>query len=412
MMNSRERVKLALNFHPVDRPLIDLGSTRVSGISGWIYRDIKKRLGIHDDLVNIYDLSAFCAEVEQEVLDRLGADFIMLPLQKSSLDLSCGKWKNFSFWDGNSYLVPQDFNPRVQDDGTLLCGHGYPWTKVEREMPPGCRYFERTEYPDISSIEFEIPHIDPEKWSFAPAFTEEFLAVEQRNAEYLYKNTDKAIVASVTPEAFGVPHGHGGTIGWSMKMQSDPSYAEDYMMLEAEALGKRAEEYIQAAGKYIDVLVISHIDFGTQQSEIFNPDLFKEFFLPAWKYLTGIIHKLAPRLKIFIHSCGAVHELLPMFIEAGIDIYNPVQWTAAGMERENLQKEFGGRIAFWGGAVNTQKTFIHGNPDCIAAETRDTIRILGRNYAYVVNAGHNIQADVPVENILTMYTSAADFRYE
>jgi uroporphyrinogen-III decarboxylase len=92
-----------------------------------------------------------------------------------------------------------------------------------------------------------------------------------------------------------------------------------------------------------------------------------------------------------------------MFIQAGVDIYNPVQWTAARMDREEIAREFGGRIVFWGGGVNTQDTFSFGTPEEVRAEAGEAIRVFGGSSGYVLNPGHNVQADVPVSNILAFY---------
>ncbi|MBU0478499.1 methyltransferase [bacterium] len=410
-MTSRERVKKILNFEMPDRPAIDLGSTRMTGISAWIYRELKRRLGIKSDEVKVFDMSQMLAEVEMEVLEELGCDFVMLPMQILPLELSYGDWKDYKFWDGQTFKVPAEFNPKVLEDGTLIVGNGRNWEKETRRMPKGCRYLDRIEYPDIKTMDFDISHIDKKDWVFSKPLSDEFLKTEENNAKILKQSTDKAIVSSGgISGAWGMPAGYGGVIGWGIKMALDPNHAKEHMMAEAEALSKRIKLYLEAVGNYIDVIVVSGTDFGAQKKEQFNPDLFKEFFVPAWKMVTDTIHKFAD-IKIFIHSCGCVRDLIPYFIDAGVDIYNPVQWSADNMDREELKKEFGNKIVFWGGAVNTQKTFPFGTSDEVRKEVKETINILGKGGGYVVNPVHNIQPDVPVENIIALYETAKNYRY-
>ena len=194
-----------------------------------------------------------------------------------------------------------------------------------------------------------------------------------------------------------------------MKMRTDPEHARVRLHAEAEAYIRRIGPYLQAVGDYADVLVLSGHDFGTQRGPLFDPQLFEEFLVPAWRRLTDAIHAARPALKIFLHSCGAVRTLVPHFIAAGIDILNPVQWSAENMDRGDLAREFGGRIVFWGGAVHNQRTLPFGRPEEVRREVRESIERFtdgGRRGGYVTAPIHNLQADVPTANILALYEEA------
>lgn len=406
-MTCRERVRQALNFQTTDRPPIDLGSTRVTGVAAWSYRELRRALGLGDGVPpRVYDLSQFLAEVEPQVLERLQCDFAMLPLQVLPLELPRAGWKPFRFWDGRTYQVPEHFHPAAEPDGTLLHGHGVPWQAVERRMPPGCRYFERLHLGEIDTVDFEIPHVEERDWQMAEPFTEEYLRREQDAARALHASTGRALVSS---GALGVPIGYGGRIGWALKMRADPSHARARLLAEAQAFIRRIVPYLEAVGDYLQVLVLSTHDFGTQRGPLFDPELFREFFVPAWRALTDAVHAARPELKLFLHSCGSVRELLPHFIAAGIDIVNPVQWSADGMDRAELAREFGGRIVFWGGAAHNQRTLPFGRPGEVRREVRESIGWFtdgGRRGGYVTAPIHNLQADVPPENILALYEEA------
>ncbi|TFG63641.1 MAG: hypothetical protein E4H36_05095, partial [Spirochaetales bacterium] len=325
-LTHRERVERTLNFLPTDRPAKDLGSSRVTGMNAWTYRKLRRTLGLPERTTRVYDLSQFLAEMDLELLDALGCDFIMLPLQILPLELRRAGWKPFRFWDDLDYEVPEHFHPRKTSDGALECGHGYPWNNACRKMVQGCYYFERIEIrtggikPTSGGI--SIPHQEETDWSFVKPFSDEFLRAEESAAIRLWNETDKSIVASATHSGLGLPVGYGDAIGWVMKLLTDPSHAADYMHKEAEALSKRSEGYIEAVGKYTSVFVLSQVDFGTQKSELFNPEIFKNYYLPAWKYTLDKIRKKAPAVKLFIHTCGSIKNLIPFFIEAGIHILN------------------------------------------------------------------------------------------
>ncbi len=406
-MTHRERARLALSFRPSDRPPADLGSTRVSGIAAWGLPALRRHLGLAGAReARVYDLSQFLAEVESDLLDALGCDFCMLPLQVLPLELPRAGWKPFRFWDGQTFLVPEHFHPRVQPDGTLLHGHGHPWREVERRMPAGGRYFERLRSAEIDSADFEIPHQEERDWRLPQPFPEEYLRREEEAARSLFAATDRALVSG---GALGIPCGYGGLIGWALKMRQDPEHSRARMFAEADAYTRRIGPYLQAVGEHLDVLVLSTHDFGTQRGALFDPQLFGEFFVPAWRLLTNAIHAARPALKIFLHTCGAVRPLISHFIAAGIDIFNPVQWSAEGMDRGELAREFGGRIVFWGGAAHNQRTLPFGGPQEVRREVRESIELFtagGSRGGYVTAPIHNLQADVPAANIAALYQEA------
>ncbi len=401
-MTARERVRRALRFQQTDRPVRDLGSTRVTGVAAWGYRALRQALNLPPVEPRVYDLSQFLAEVDTDVLDALGCDFLMLPTRTLPLELERGGWKSFRFWDGCSYLVPERFHPRRLPDGTLLHGHGFPWTEPARRMPPGCRYFERLRYPDLTSIDGEIPHLPESRWRLAEPFDRELLRVERENARRAYQGTDRALVSSTIQ---GVPAGYCGPIGWAVKLRTAPGHARAYMMAEAEALARRARSYLEQVGEFLEVVVIGTVDFGAQRGELFSPALFGQFYLPAWETLTAAIHETSPHIKVFVHTCGSVRGILPYLIEAGVDIYNPVQWSAQGMDREGLARELGGRIVFWGGGASSQSTLPFGSPAAVRREAEESLRILGAKGGYVLAPVHNVQADVPAENLLSLYAA-------
>jgi len=403
-MTSRERVRLTLNHQEADRPAIDLGATSVSGTSAWTYAKLRKALGIDGGRVRAFDLFQMLAEIEPEVADALGCDFVMLPKETLVLGLKYGEWKPFTFWDGQTFDVPADFNPKVCSDGSLET----PFTPGQphmMRMPKGGRFFDSI--PDPNQETMSIPHLPESDWRFQEPLEDGYLERERRKAEALFETSDKAIFAE---PPLHVPTGYGALHQWALKMMTDPDHCRTYMMRSAEATAKAYEQYMQAVGDYIEVIAINLADFGLQDREVFPPELFAEFYTPAWRLISDVIHRW-PNVKVWIHCCGSVPNIIPYFIDAGVDILNPVQWTAAGMDLTHLKAQYGDRLSFWGGAVSTQKTMPFGTVEDVEREVRETLDIMAPGGGYVVNPIHNILPEVPVENIVALYRVARQYRY-
>ncbi len=147
---------------------------------------------------------------------------------------------------------------------------------------------------------------------------------------------------------------------------------------------------------------MSGTDFGGQQRPLCSPALFRKLWKPLFATLNAWVHAHTP-WKIFYHSCGAVAPLLDDFVDMGLDILNPVQCSAAGMDAAALKAKYGERLVFWGGGVDTQKTLPFGTVDEVRAEVRERVRVLGAGGGFVFNTVHNIQARTPTGNVLAMY---------
>jgi uroporphyrinogen decarboxylase len=160
-------------------------------------------------------------------------------------------------------------------------------------------------------------------------------------------------------------------------------------------------------GDVVDVIAEAD-DFGTQTSQLISYEVFREIIKPRQTELISLMKAKAPQAKIFFHSCGNIRPILPDFIEMGIDIINPVHIRASGMAPADLKKDFGKDLVFWGGGIDTQETLPKGRPEQIEAEVRRNIDLLASGGGFVFNTIHNIQADVPPENIVAMYKTVLE----
>jgi uroporphyrinogen-III decarboxylase len=168
------------------------------------------------------------------------------------------------------------------------------------------------------------------------------------------------------------------------------------------------EAFHGAVGGRVQILQIAD-DFGTQNAPFLSVRAFRELLLPAYKRGLDWIHQHT-NWKVLLHSDGALVPLLPSIIEMGVDILNPVQTTAAGMDPRRLKAEFGGRLAFWGGSCDCQGTLTRGTPAQVAAETRAHLDALAPGSGHVFASVHNIQANVPPENIVALFDTALNYR--
>jgi uroporphyrinogen-III decarboxylase len=167
------------------------------------------------------------------------------------------------------------------------------------------------------------------------------------------------------------------------------------------------ETLIKLFGDRLQAAFITGTDFGTQRGTFISRAAYRDLYLPFHKQVNGLIHAKSG-WKTFIHSCGSVFDLIPDFIEAGFDILNPVQCSAAKMDARTLKREFGKDVVFWGGGVDTQKTIAFGTPDEVYREVRQRIDVFAPGGGFVFNSVHNIQSNTPTENIRAMFKAIRD----
>ena len=398
-MNSRERIIAAINHQPVDRVPIDFGGTRQSGISVWAYENLRERLGLRTGkLSRIFDVYQMLAEIEQDVADRFGSDCVALNRPAVAFGINNENWKPYTFPDGLRAEVPGAFNPESDGNGGLVLKRN---GEDIAAMPRAGFYFDRFEkYPGAA-------HPDLAQWR-APRVDDATFAHYHREAEALFTQTDKAIVA-----AFGPPYelfngiGQGDFEEWMMTFASEPEYVDELYAEIVDAWIENLRGFHAAVGDRVQVVQICD-DFGTQNAPFLSVNMFRERLLPAYKRGLDWIHANTS-WKVLLHSDGAIVPLLPSIIEMGVDILNPVQTSATGMDPERLKREFGGKIAFWGGSCDAQGTFAHGTPAEVAAETERILSILAPGSGLVCATIHNIQANVAPDNIIALFDTAKNF---
>ncbi|MCY6350796.1 methyltransferase [Bacteroides fragilis] len=417
MNGSRDKVRSALNHRNTGSVPVDFGATAVTGIHCRIVEALRNYYGLEARPVKIVDAFQMLGEVDAELAEKIGVDCIGIGGPKDIFDLDVTRMREQTTPWGQLVLVPEamDLTPDAQGDVYVYAGgdKSYPPSAV---MPKGC-YF-------INAIERQHP-IDEEQLN-PEDNVEEFGLLTEGDLAYYRSETNKAyqtgraVVASFGGTALGdvafvpgmglkQPKGIRSVVEWYMSTAMRQDYLHQVFEKEIDIAIANYEKLWAALGDKIEVVLTCGTDFGSQESQFCSIDTFRELWLPHYRRMNDWIHQHTT-WKIFKHSCGAIIPILPGLIEAGFDIINPVQINAKDMDSRRLKEEFGSRLTFWGGGVDTQKILPFGTPDEIRRHVKEQCEILGRDGGFVFNAVHNIQANVPVENVVAMFDALKDFR--
>jgi hypothetical protein len=400
-MTSRERVLKALDFQEPDRVPLDLGGSIMSGIMAHPLDRLRRHLGLEPRPVKVYEVFQMLGEVELDLVERLGIDVLPVEPPVQFFGLRREGWKPWRLWDGTEVLVPGQFAVQTDPEGGLLLHTaGDPARPVEGRMPRGGFYFDMSSLTD-SHADYRPPPLAQVRRE--NRIEAEELEALQARAEHLRRTTDKALFLGCW-DKLGLPW-VGSIPDFLVLMLTDRAYVKDLFAARTETALANLEKLKHHLGKSIDILGLDGTDYGSQNSELFSPELFAELYVPYFKIQTGWVHRHTA-WKTWLHTCGSVTRLLPLLVEAGVDILNPVQTSAAGMDPAWLKGRFGRRIAFWGGGVDTQRTLPFAGPEEVAAEVRSRLRTFAPGGGFVFNTIHNIQQGTPPENIAAAYDTA------
>lgn len=399
-MTSRERILLTLKHKEPDRVPIDLGGMRSSGIHAIAYNKLKGYLNCEDKSVKIFDLGQQLAVVDDEIRKRVTSDVAELKRLDGGFGTRINSWKQIDlFLDGGEYYVPTDFNPKVLADGSFAIEiEG----KIVALMPKGGYYFDSRHAPLANASEpKEIDII------LSNRITDEELDFLEAQAKELKNNTDCAILGSFGGNFIEEGHALFGYQEFMERLILDKPLIEYFLNKLEEKYLEEIERYLNRVGKYIDIIVLGD-DYGTQEGLQISPEMFRQLFKPHLKALCDFIEKRSD-VYIFLHSCGAVSKLIPDFIDAGIQILNPVQTSAKGMSPEFLKREFGKDIVFWGGGCDTQRILPFGTLEEVENDVKKRIDIFAPKGGFVFAAIHNIQQEVSPEKCLKLFDTARNY---
>jgi uroporphyrinogen decarboxylase len=373
---------------------IDLGGTRQSGVAASTYHRLKQHLGLSTP-TRVFDLYQMLAEVERPVMEQFGADVVGLYRPEVVFGIRNEGWKPWRTFDGTPVEVPGGFEPVTEPSGDLvLLADGVPIAR----MPEGGFYFDRLEkFPGAAHVDvrqLELPVLRDDECDHLRA-----------QAEAIHQNTDFAVVAPLGPPYelfYGL--GTGDFEAWMVTLATEPDYVEALFDRLVTVWLENLQRFTHAVENRVQIVQICD-DFGTQQSPFLSVPMFRRQIMPFYKRGLDWIHANTD-MKVLLHSDGAIFPLLPSLIEMGVDILNPVQTSAQGMDPVRLKTEFGDKLVFWGASVDCQQTLPFSTPDDVAREVEEHVRVFAPGGGYVFAPVHNVQAGVPPENLVAMFDAA------
>jgi len=416
-MNSKERVITSLNHQQPDRIAIDFGATPVTGIHVLAIENLRKYYGLEHKPIRVIEPYQMLGEIDQELMEILGVDVIGLSPSNNMFGIkNHGELKEFKTFWGQTVLLPKDFNTTLDDNGDLLI---YP--EGDTSVPPSGKMPKTSYFFDAvirqEPIDEGTLNVEDNLEEFNPISNEDLLY--WKNEIEKINGTDKAVIANMGGTAFGDialvpglnvknPKGIRDISEWYMSVIMRPDYIHGIFEKQSDIALDNLKKFYATVGNNIDAIFICGTDFGTQDSQFCGIDTLEEMYLPYYKKLNDWIHSNT-NWKTFKHSCGAIEPFINSFIEAGFDILNPVQINAKGMEPQHLKDTYGQRITFWGGGVDTQKVLSFGSPEDVKKQVQTECEILSKDGGFVFNTVHNIQANVPIENLVAMLDTIDNF---
>ena len=397
-MTSRERVLAALNHREPDRVPIDFSGHRSSGIAAMAYPKLREFLGLPPKPVRVYDVIQQLAVIDEDVLDRFGVDTIELG---RGFALDEGSWTPWTLPDGTPCLVPS-WTPLERDDGRWVIRSKT--GKVLAHMPEGVLYFEQTYYPFLDGDDLQAisAALEESMWTAVaspPGPIDCQLLSE--GAKRLRKETGRAIIGLLGGNLFEIGQFLYRNDQFMMLLAAEPQHAHRFLDKLVEIHLANLEKFLEAVGEYIDIILFGD-DLGMQTGPMISPQMYREFFKPRHKLLWNRANQLAD-VKVMLHCCGGVRELIPDLIEASVDAINPVQISCSGMDAGRLKAEFGADITFWGGGCDTRDILPTGTPQQVAENVKEQVRILSPGGGFVFQQVHNILANIPPANIVAMF---------
>ncbi|MCI0512217.1 methyltransferase [candidate division KSB1 bacterium] len=398
-MTSRERVLTALNHQAPDRIPIDFSGHRSSGITAIAYRKLREFLGLPAKPIRVYDLIQQLAIVDEDVLNRFGVDTLELG---RGFALTATDWTAWELPDGTPCLVPAWSVPQREAGRWILRAKN---GRVIGQLPDGVLFFEQTYYPftdgpeDLSALSAAF---DECMWSAIAAPPGPIADSALRTgALNLRAQTDRAMIGLFGGNLLELGQFLYRNDNFFMLLAASPQRAHAFLDQLVALHLKNLEHYLSLVGEVLDVILFGD-DLGMQSGPQISPAMYREFFKPRHQLLWQRAKSLAP-VKVMLHCCGGVYDLLPDLIDAGLDAINPVQISAVGMDPVRLKREFGSDLTFWGGGCDTQWILPTATPQQVAAHVRQQAKIFKPNGGFVFQQVHNIMANVPPENIVAMF---------
>jgi uroporphyrinogen decarboxylase len=403
-MTSRERVLSACNHREPDRVPIDFSSHTSSGISALAYTKLRDYLELPKKTLRVYDTIQQLAIVDDDILEKFGVDTLNMA---RGFALTEESWADWTLPDGTPCKVPAWALPQMEDGKRVFRSKS--GRKISH-MPEGALYFEQTYFPfaDKNGPKTIPEALQESMWHVMvcpPGPWVDFAQLRE-GAKWLRQNTDKAILGGFGGNLLEVGQFLYRNDNFFMLLAAEPEEAHKFLDGLVEIYMPRLGKFLEAVGEYIDIIRFGD-DLGMQNGPQISRRMYCEFFKPRHKLMWNRAKQLA-NVKVMLHCCGGIRELLPDLIEAGLDAINPVQISCAGMDATKLKADFGKEMVFWGGGCDTQTILPYATADAVRQHVREQVGILSPGGGFVFQQVHNILANVPPKNVVAMYEAVRD----
>ncbi len=381
-MTSRERILKALKHKEPDHVPLDIGSTQVTGIAVSACQNLLAHLGMEKEDIVFSDVVQQLALPSEPLLKRLGVDTRgLFPLTSHNRDIERNVIDK-----GNVYKFKDEWGMLQQ-----MPKDGYWYSIVHNPLAdaePSAAIIDTHQWPDAGNIE---------------------RVAGLRNKALSYRQNGQAVV--VKGLCAGIFEMAQRIRGMENALIDPMLYPEFSDKLLGKITDLKIEYWDMVLTELHDVVdvVAEADDYGSQASQLVAPDDFRRIYKPHLSRLISFIRSKAPGSFVFFHSCGNVRPIIPDFIEMGVDILNPVHISATGMEPKQLKKDFGKDIVFWGGGIETQNILPNGTPQQIADDVKRNMDALAPDGGFVFNTVHNIQSEVPPQNIMAMWEAWKEY---
>ncbi len=412
----RKRVLDAINHRTPDRVPIDFGGSSTSGMHVSCVAKLRDFYGLEKRLVKVCEPYQMLGLIEDDLKEAIGVDVAPLMGRTTFFGFENRDWKPWTF-NGLEVLVAEGFRTTVEpkNGGALIYPEGDLSARPSAHMPKDGFFFDSI----IRQKPIDLDHLNPEDNTeqFQP-LTEAQLDGIEEDARAL-DSGEHAVFASLVNTNLGDiawvpgpdlidPKGVRDVAEWYMLTASRPDVVHKIFERQVEVGIENLARIHRRLGDAIDVIFLCGADFGTQTSAFCSVRTFDSLWKPHYAEVCDWIHKNTT-WKTFKHSCGSSERFFESMIEAGVDIVNPVQCSAKGMEPRMLKEKYKGRLVFWGGGVDTQRTLPFGTPAEVRAEVLERCEIFSQGGGFVFNTIHNVQANTPVENMVAMFEAVKEY---
>jgi len=417
-MNSRERVLASLNHQAPDVAPVDLGASMCSGIHVKMVEALREHYGLEKRPVRVIDTFQMLGEIEDDLAEVIGVDCAPLfgPRDMFGDDVT-REHEQRTPW-GQEVICSVDVDLTPAADGKVYV---YPMgdrnLPASGMMPSEGYFFDAIERPEGELDDDEL-NVEDNLEEFQP-ISDEVVSYFAEQAARQHA-TGKAVVASFPGSGLGDvaflpgpglahPKGVRTVAEWYISLAARQDYVAEMFEREITVAIENFKRLWAACGENVDVAFTCGADLATQTSQFFSVDTFNELYLPSYKRLNDWIHANTT-WKVMKHTDGALRPLLPGIVEGGIDILNPIQLNATGMDAGWLKENYGDKLTFWGAGVDTQKELAFGTPDEVKAQVKELYGILSVGGGWVASSVHNVQANMPVENVVAFIDTLNQLR--